>query len=95
MQSPTCPVETDPPKPECAPRPYQATIIVWNAEHSVQVVTFTTDENGQFQVPLAPGEYEIGPQGEGRFPKPPPAFLVVVPPDQFVPLEIEYDTSIR
>ena len=94
-QSPTCPVETDPPKPECAPRPYQATIVVWNADHSAQVVTFTADENGRFRVPLEPGKYEIEPQGEGRFPMPPAPFAVTVPPDQFVHLDIEYDTGIR
>ena len=94
-QSPTCPVETDPPKPECAPRPYQATIVVWNADHSAQVMTFTADENGRFRVPLEPGDYEIEPQGEGRFPLPPSPFVVTVSPDQFVHLDIEYDTGIR
>ena len=95
VQSPTCPVETDPRKPECAPRPYQATIVVWNADHSAQVTKFTTDENGQFRVPLEQGDYEMEPQGEGRFPMPPPPFTVTVPSDQFVQLDIEYDTGIR
>ena len=95
LQSPICPVETDPPQPECAPRPYQATVIVWSADHSAQVAKFTADEDGRFRVPLEPGDYSIEPQGEGRFPMPPRPFAVTVPRDQFVHLDIEYDTGIR
>ena len=95
VQSPICPVETDPPQPECAPRPYEATIIVWNADRSAQVTEFTAGEDGRFRVPLDAGDYEIEPQGEGRFPMPPPPFAVTVPPNEFVQLDIEYDTGIR
>jgi hypothetical protein len=69
--------------------------VVWNADHSAQVTKFTTGENGLFRVALEPGDYEIEPQGEGRFPLPPSPFVVMVSPDQFVHLDIEYDTGIR
>ena len=82
-----CPVDAGPPQ-ECYP-PYQATIVVWNADRTEQVLEFTTDEQGQFRVPLSEGEYYIEAQGSWSGP-----LLVTVPPDRFVPLKIIYWTGI-
>jgi len=81
---------------ECAPRPLQASIIVWNADRSEQVLQFTTDEQGQFRVPLAAGDYYVDPHGSGSpFPVPPNPFPVTVSQNNYVQLEINYDTGIR
>jgi DNA-binding CsgD family transcriptional regulator len=93
VQAPVCGPESDPPLPGCEPPPYQARIIVWNADRSEQVLQFTTDEQGQFRVPLSPGEYYIDPEGQG-LPSPPDPFLVTVPLDRFVQLVIRYFTGI-
>src|SRR5574341_1713070 len=95
VQGPVCPVETDPPQPECAPRPYAATIQVWDAGRTTMLTEFTADEQGRFKVQLEPGDYSVEPQGEGLFPQPPRPFSVTVLANEFVQLEIEYDTGIR
>ena len=91
---PTCPVLRE--GTPCLDQPYQATIAVWNAERTEKVHTFTTDEDGRFRVPLAPGEYYIDPQSPnpGVPPTPIPQ-TVTVPPDRFVQITIQYDSGIR
>ncbi len=90
----TCPVLRE--GTPCPDQPYQATIAVWNAGRTQKVHTFTTDEDGRFRVPLAPGEYYIDPQppNPGVPPTPIPQ-AVTVPPDRFVQITIEYDSGIR
>ena len=91
---PVCPVlREDTP---CPDQPFQATIVVWNAERSEKAATFTTDEDGRFRFALAPGEYYIDPQPPN--PGAPPTGIpqtVTVPPDRFVQITIEYDSGIR
>ena len=87
-----CPVETSPPQPECYPG-YKATIVIWDADHSQQVMQFGTDERGYFKVPLSPGDYYVDPQTSGM-PSPPDPFLVSVPPAGFRQLKIVYDSHI-
>jgi len=77
-----CPVEPYPPY-DCHP-PYQATIAIWNADRTARVLEFTTNEQGQFHVPLAPGDYYVEPQGDGNFPAPPGPFPITVPRDRFL-----------
>ncbi|MEE8137428.1 MAG: hypothetical protein V3T81_00930 [Thermoanaerobaculia bacterium] len=91
---PVCPVlREDTP---CPDQPFQATIVVWNAERSQKAATFTTDEDGRFRVALAPGEYYIDPQppSPGAPPTPIPQ-TVTVPPDRFLQITVEYDSGIR
>jgi uncharacterized surface anchored protein len=80
----------------CPNQPFQATIVVWDAERTQKAATFTTDEDGRFRVALAPGEYYIEPQppNPGVPPTPIPQ-SVTVPPDRFLQITIEYDSGIR
>src|SRR3990172_12239228 len=91
---PMCPVVQE--GTPCPDQPYQATIAVWNAERTEKVRTFTTDSDGRFRVPLAPGEYYIDPQppGIGGPPTPIPQ-TVTVPAGRFVEVTIGYDSGIR
>jgi len=81
-QSPVCPIG-------CTPAPSHATVAVWNADRTQQVVEFTTDQQGRFRVPLAEGQYYIDPQGPAE------PLLVTVPANGFVEVGIDYDTGIR
>ena len=81
----------------CPDQPIQATIIIWNAERTTKIRILRTDEQGRFRVPLVPGEYYLDPQPAepGQpFPTPIPQ-IITVPPNQFVPITVEYDTGIR
>ncbi len=91
---PVCPVVRE--GSPCPDQPFQATIVVWNAERSQKAATFDTDEDGRFRVALAPGEYYIDPQPPN--PGAPPTGMprtVTVPPDRFLQITIEYDSGIR
>ena len=69
--------------------PYQATIAIWNADRTQQVLEFTTDPHGKFRVTLLEGQYYIDPQGPAE------PLVVTVPANGFVAVTIDYDTGIR
>jgi len=89
-ESPVC--AGFPQGPECAPRPRQATIAVWNADGTIKLLEFTTDAQGHFRVPLAQGQYYVDPEGPMS---PSGLYFVTVPASGFVILSIDYDTGIR
>jgi len=90
--SPICPVERDPPDPNCAPRGYQTNITV---RKNGQVVTSSTsDANGQYRLTLAPGEYQIEPKGGQVMPRC-NAETAVVKASMTTTLDLSCDTGIR
>ena len=90
---PMCPVMVE--GQDCPDRPYQATITVTNLEGR-QVVRFQTDEQGQFKVPLAPGEYILHPETPEGKPLPRAGEQnFTVHPGQYTRLDISYDSGIR
>src|SRR3989344_9360658 len=56
--SPTCPVETLPPDPSCAPRAYSTIVSVKNLSGDV-VGSIPTDENGYYSIKVKPGTYDV------------------------------------
>ena len=94
LLGPMCPVVQE--GTPCPDKPYQATIVVWNADRTKKVRTFTTAATGRFRVPLPPGDYYIDPQppDSGGPPTPIPQ-TVTVPTDRFVQITVEYDSGIR
>lgn len=58
--SPTCPVETTPPNPACAPKPYQTTVTITGGKgpYSAQ-----TDTKGYYSIKVPPGSYTVSAMG--------------------------------
>ena len=92
--SPVCPVERNPPLPECAPKPYQATVIVKSADGTRQVARFSSDSDGRFSVALDPGKYLLVPSNGEPYPRA-PSQVVRVEPHKFAQVSINYDSGMR
>lgn len=91
---PTCPVLQDPPDPACADRPVaDARIIVFDSSGK-KVAHTTTSEGGMFSLSLAPGSYEVVAEPvPGLMGLPAPVSIDVF--DEFLTIDLEYDTGIR
>jgi hypothetical protein len=94
VAGPVCPVETDPPNPECAPRPVAGAELVVTSAGGLDVIA-VTDGDGFFRVEVAAGPVTVVPQ-------PVDGLLGTAPPiDLDLPAgvtdigEIVYDTGIR
>lgn len=93
LVGPMCPVMVE--GQECPDQPYQATLTIYNPGGR-EVVQFQTDEQGNFNVPLAPGDYILHPETpedallpfaeEQRF---------TVLPGEYTRLTVQYDSGIR
>lgn len=97
VAGPVCPVERDPPDPDCAPRPVGgARIFVQPADgRDIIVGEATTDEAGRAMIELAPGDYLVlGSEVEGLMGRPDPTAVTVVA-GQTVTITLAYDTGIR
>ena len=93
LVGPMCPVVFE--GQECPDQPYQATITVNNLEGR-KIVQFQTDEQGNFNIPLAPGEYILHPETPEGMPFPyadEQRFTVI--PGEFTRLIVLYDSGIR
>src|SRR5689334_14450866 len=73
--SPTCPVETMPPQPGCAPRGFKARVRVTRSSDGTVVARLTTGSDGRFRVALRPGRYRllVRPAAGGKLPSCPTA----------------------
>ena len=74
--------------------PYQATVIVRLKKDGKEVTRFTSNEKGEFRVPLPAGEYRLIPLSRGKYPHASPV-TVTVPENKWVFIEIHYDSGIR
>ena len=93
--SPTCPVETIPADPACAPRPVAGAVLVFTDADGREVKRATSDQDGSFSVELPPGRYQVMAQAvEGLMATPGPMEVEVDagPPAE---LQVSYDTGIR
>jgi hypothetical protein len=94
LAGPTCPVETDPPDPACAPMPVPAagvTVMVGGEEfHTVSGV------DGRFEVTVPAGRATlVFDQVEGLMVSPEPIQIVVVEQGLVDVGDVLYDTGIR
>ena len=97
VAGPVCPVERDPPDPDCAPRAVGgARIFVQPGDgRDIVVGEATTDEAGHATIELAPGDYLVlGAEVEGLMGRP-DAATVTVSAGRTVTITLTYDTGIR
>src|SRR3989344_8495557 len=59
LLGPTCPVERDPPDPNCADKPYAARLVLTSADGAKVIQEFKADYDGEFFLEVPPGEYAI------------------------------------
>ena len=76
-------------------KPYQATIIIKNNDNFAEIERFTSNINGTFKVYIKPGKYILEPlKSNEPFPVGSP-IEVEVKPNQFIEVNISFDTGIR
>ena len=95
VAGPTCPVESSPPDPQCAPRQVAgATLLVQDlAGHTL--ATVVSDGTGAFSLTLPPGDYVLVAQPvDGLMGTAPPLSFSVIDGSP-VELTVGYDTGIR
>jgi hypothetical protein len=91
LLGPMCPVVQQ--GQACPDQPYQATLTV-NSLNGVQIAQFQSDEQGQFQVSLVPGEYILHPESPGGLPfAGDQSFMVET--GQYTQITVHYDSGIR
>jgi len=93
--SPTCPVETMPPDPKCAPRGFAAHVRISRAGKVVK--RLSTGGDGRFKVTLAPGRYRVKatPKSGMSLPSCPGPQAARVRSGHFTSVAIDCDSGIR
>lgn len=95
VAGPVCPVETDPPDPDCAPRAVgNATVVIRDAA-GAEVARGVTGPDGSFIVELAPGDYTLEPMPVEGLMGTAPSVTTSVDAGVLTTVELEYDTGIR
>ena len=95
---PLCPVETDPPEPQCLPtaETYKAyPVYVCTSDNSKKIALISPALDGSFKTELAPGKYLVildKEQGIGSSNLP---MEVTINPNESTVISIEIDTGIR
>ncbi len=91
---PTCPVvQADSP---CPDQPYQARLDIMDSRQSRTIVSIATDDQGQFRLSLPAGDFVLVPVSPS--PSAPPQAQPVpfhLDPDEWLTLEVVYDSGIR
>jgi hypothetical protein len=91
---PTCPVEKNPPDPNCADKPYKADLEV-STKAGKLVKRFSSGVDGKFKVSLPAGEYVVNNDSSSSIlPRMAPV-SVVVKSGQFTKINIGFDSGIR
>ena len=95
VAGPTCPVETVPPDPDCAPRPVPGVSVAIFDDAGEGKATLVLDAAGEGFVGLAPGVYIVNGQGATGLMNGPEAQRVEVEDGRVTEVELLYDTGIR
>lgn len=96
--SPTCPVDTVPPLPKCAPRPLPGATVIATDLAGDEVARAVSKADGSYGLALAPGTYKLTPQPMSDHMMRAPAGKSVTlgsgSPDSAI-VDFTYDTGIR
>ncbi len=95
VAGPTCPVETIPPDPACAPRPVAGATVIIQDDQRANVATVVLDPLGAAVVALPAGKYVVQPQRAAGLMGTAAAANVTVVDGTMTPVALEYDTGIR
>lgn len=95
LAGPVCPVETDPPSPDCAPQPVDMAIIVVSGPGGAEHARGTTGSDGTVVLEVAAGNLTIVPQPVERLLGTAAAVTVTVAAGQTLRVTVGYDTGIR
>lgn len=95
LAGPVCPVVTDPPPPECAPRPVADAVIAVTDADGMEVGRAPTGPDGKASFDLVPGEAVVIPQAVKGLPGTAPRFTVMLIAGQTLQVTADYDTGIR
>lgn len=92
---PTCPVQKDPPDPNCTDRPYQTTLVIASTIVGRNGgVLVQTDAQGRFEHSLPAGTYTIRSTGNGAPPTLQP-MTVTVKDGAWTTVTVQFDSGIR
>jgi hypothetical protein len=95
VAGPTCPVESSPPDPQCAPRQVAGATLLIQDPAGHTVATVVSDGAGAFSLTLPPGDYVLVAQPvDGLMGTAPPLSFSVVAGSP-IELTVGYDTGIR
>jgi hypothetical protein len=95
LAGPTCPVQKEPPDPDCADMPVTGAVMVVFDRSGNEVTRVTSNPNGFFQIVLDPGTYRIEPQPvEGLLGTAAP-FELDIFAGETIEVTVFYDTGIR
>jgi Carboxypeptidase regulatory-like domain len=94
---PTCPVETVPPNPSCAPRPVSGAIVVAAYSDGDEAARAVSNTDGSYSLELPAGTYTLTPQASGnKMMRPPEGKSITVGPGTgSLVVDFSYDTGIR
>jgi hypothetical protein len=95
LAGPTCPVETVPPDPDCAPRPVPGVTVAIFDDAGDEKGTLVLDAAGEGFIALEAGAYIVNGQGAAGLMNGPEAQRVEVENGRVTEVELMYDTGIR
>jgi hypothetical protein len=95
VAGPTCPVERNPPDPNCAPRPVAGATIVIRDAGGAQVAQLTSDATGHATIDLAPGSYVVEAMPSAGIMGTPQPLTVQLADAASGLVTLMYDTGIR
>src|SRR3989344_2327903 len=98
--SPTCPVESIPPEPQCAAKPYEADVFIQN--NNKIFATTHAWKDGKFTISIPPGTYNVTARRPGDDLRGSPvaypickSLNIIVEADSYIDITINCDTGIR
>ena len=95
LAGPVCPVETNPPSPDCADRPVPDAVIVVTDAAGSEVARGVTGVDGTLLLEVPVGQLTVTPQTvEGLMGTASP-ITISIAADQTINLTVDYDTGIR
>jgi hypothetical protein len=96
LLGPTCPVERNPPDPQCNDKPYQGNFVLTSPDATRILKTFSSDVSGKFTVRVSPGVYAIRlAPSQSPYPRCNSAGTIQVGAGVYTTASISCDTGIR